>query len=67
MDPEIFEKYGSYCGYLDKKKNFFVSQNRFFRIVNGKTIVYSDNETSEPKGFIEIEQIIKIESQKGGR
>ena len=58
MDKEIFDKYGSLSGYLDKKKNIFSNQRRFFRIVNGKTIVYSDNEKSEAKGVIEIEQII---------
>ena len=67
MDKEIFEKYGSLSGYLDKKKNYFQSQKRFFRIINGKSIVYSDKEGSEAKGVIEIESIIKIDPQKGSK
>lgn len=64
MDATIYDQFGSLSGYLNKKKNFFISQKRFFKIINGKTLVYSDNETSEPKGCIEIENISKIDSDK---
>ena len=67
MEKEIFDKFGSLKGFLDKKKNIFQSQKRFFRVINGKSIVYSEDEKSEAKGVIEIEQIIKIEPQKGLR
>jgi hypothetical protein len=65
MDKEIFEKYSSLCGYLEKKQNMFLSQKRYFRILNAKTIVYSKDEKSEVKGVINIEKIIEIESLKG--
>jgi len=63
MDPEIFKKFGNLTGYLGKKYSLFIYQKRFWKIVNGKTLIYSENETSEPKGCLEIEQIMKIESQ----
>lgn len=65
MDKEVFDKYSSLSGYLDKKQNMLISQKRFFRIVNGKSIVYSKSENTEVKGVIEIEQIIKVEPLKG--
>lgn len=64
MDPVVYEKYGNLCGYLGKKYSLFIYQKRFWKIVNGKTLVYCENETSEPKGCLEIEQISKIESLK---
>jgi hypothetical protein len=64
MDPEIYEKYGNMSGWLGKKYSMFIYQRRFWKIVNGKNLVYSENETSETKGCIDIEKIIKIESQK---
>lgn len=67
MNKEIFEKYASLKGFLDKKQNMFLSQKRYFRIINGKSLVYSENEKSEAKGVIEIEQIIKVEPLKGKR
>ena len=60
MDKEIYDKYSKMCGFLDKKKNFLLSQKRYFRILNGKSLVYSDQEDTEVKGVIEIDQIQKI-------
>ncbi len=65
MDSVVYETYGNLSGYLGKKYSLFIYQKRFWKIINGKTLVYSENETSEPKGCLEIEQITKIESLKG--
>ena len=65
MNKEIYDKYGSLSGFLEKKQNMFLSQKRFFKILNGKSILYSEKDGSETKGVIEIENITKIEPLKG--
>lgn len=66
MDKKIFDQYGSISGYLKKKQKLLSisKEQRFFRIVNGKNIAYSDKEDTELKGIIVIELIKKIETKK---
>ena len=41
----------------------FANDDRFFKIVNGKNITYSEKENTELKGIIVIQSIIRIETK----
>jgi hypothetical protein len=66
MDKKIFEQYANISGFLKKKQKLisFSKEERFFRIINGKIIAYSEKEFTKLKGIILIESIIKIEENK---
>lgn len=63
MDKKIFDLYANISGFLKKKqgKLSLSSEKRYFRIINGKIIAYSEKEDTKLKGIISIESIIKIE------
>ena len=69
MDKKIFNQYGSLSGFLKKKQGMisFASEERFFKIVNGKNIAYSEKENTELKGIIEIHSIKKIETKNNDK
>jgi hypothetical protein len=66
MDKKIFDQYANISGFLKKKQKLLSlsSEERFFKIINGKIIAYSEKEFTKLKGIILIESIIKIEAKK---
>jgi hypothetical protein len=52
-----------YCGYLQKKSpSFFAGyQKRFFQVLAGKLLTYSDKPGAEVKGSVRIVMIPEIQ------
>ena len=70
--------YGAFESYLEKKaRNIFAGwQKRYFRILEGKILIYTESkESKQLKGFIQIKKIVYIKSidsksfafEEGGR